>query len=323
MANGPTGAQETCKDPFHDAAPAPVSSKQRAWWRVEVSDHDGQIVAIEPEMLAGRDIGEPEKLAIEHAIANLSGFSCSNLPSFDEIADSYGLKQHERANALRWFLLGSRQQQPGGAGQRIKDWLRSLKRSLSYNGEWKPEDDEISTLILESCSPVETSVSVFDCYPDGSLFQRRNGKVVVMTPDGRTWNELTAEKTEVGRNHDPSGADRSGLRPDLRAQDQQLTPIRDMIEANLRNAPLDPALAKAMNPPPYIDGSWGKAPATLKDVLSEAIAIHHEPDNAGDCLPQFYQPERRCSQCGKPESWISTHGCPEKCGRQPQNGRAE
>lgn len=31
----------------------------------------------------------------------------------------------------------------------------------------------------------------------------------------------TAVETEVGRNHDPSGADRSGLRPDLRAQDQQ------------------------------------------------------------------------------------------------------
>lgn len=30
-----------------------------------------------------------------------------------------------------------------------------------------------------------------------------------------------APETEVGRNHDPSGADRSGLRPDLRAQDQQ------------------------------------------------------------------------------------------------------
>lgn len=44
------------------------------WWRVEVSDHDGQIVAIEPGMLAGRDIGPTEREAIEHAIANLSGF---------------------------------------------------------------------------------------------------------------------------------------------------------------------------------------------------------------------------------------------------------
>jgi hypothetical protein len=36
-----------------------------------------------------------------------------------------------------------------------------------------------------------------------------------------------AEKTEVGRNHDPSGADRSGLRPDLRAQDQKLSEKAD------------------------------------------------------------------------------------------------
>lgn len=42
-------------------------------------------------------------------------------------------------------------------------------------------------------------------------------------------------------------------------------------------------------------------------------------EKAGDCLPPFYQPEPRCSQCGKPEPWVFTHGCPEKCGRQPQN----
>lgn len=38
-------------------------------------------------------------------------------------------------------------------------------------------------------------------------------------------------------------------------------PIQQMIEANLRNGPSsqDPVLAKAMSPPPYIDGSSGKA----------------------------------------------------------------
>jgi hypothetical protein len=44
------------------------------WWRVEVSDHDGQIVAIEPGMLAGRDIGAPEVAAIRAAIDHLSAF---------------------------------------------------------------------------------------------------------------------------------------------------------------------------------------------------------------------------------------------------------
>ena len=33
--------------------------------------------------------------------------------------------------------------------QRIKDWLRSLKRHLSYDGEWGPQDEEIANSILE------------------------------------------------------------------------------------------------------------------------------------------------------------------------------
>jgi len=44
------------------------------WWRVEVSDHDGQIVAIEPGMLSGRDIGVREESAIREVIENLIGF---------------------------------------------------------------------------------------------------------------------------------------------------------------------------------------------------------------------------------------------------------
>ena len=44
------------------------------WYRVEVSDHYGQIVAIEPEMLTGRDIGDCERIAIRSAIEHLQGF---------------------------------------------------------------------------------------------------------------------------------------------------------------------------------------------------------------------------------------------------------
>lgn len=44
------------------------------WFRVEVSDRDGQIVAIETEMLAGRDIGDTERETIMRAIRQLSGF---------------------------------------------------------------------------------------------------------------------------------------------------------------------------------------------------------------------------------------------------------
>lgn len=44
------------------------------WFRVEVTDREGQVVAIEPEMLAGRDIGEAEWRAIRRAIDHLAGF---------------------------------------------------------------------------------------------------------------------------------------------------------------------------------------------------------------------------------------------------------
>lgn len=44
------------------------------WWRVEVCDGEGQIVAIEQRMLAGRDIGDAEKAVIEDAIRHLAGF---------------------------------------------------------------------------------------------------------------------------------------------------------------------------------------------------------------------------------------------------------
>lgn len=44
------------------------------WWRVEVSDEKGQIVAIEPEMLAGREIDDASEKVIRDAIGNLMGF---------------------------------------------------------------------------------------------------------------------------------------------------------------------------------------------------------------------------------------------------------
>jgi hypothetical protein len=51
-----------------------VSEQQNDWFRVEVTDQRGQIVAIESEMLAGRDIGDAEHETICTAIRHLSGF---------------------------------------------------------------------------------------------------------------------------------------------------------------------------------------------------------------------------------------------------------
>ena len=45
------------------------------WFRVEVTDRAGQVVAIEPNMLAGRDIEEAERLAINRAIRSLRSFA--------------------------------------------------------------------------------------------------------------------------------------------------------------------------------------------------------------------------------------------------------
>ena len=49
------------------------------WFRVEVSDHSGSIVAIESEMLTGRAIGDRERKTIEEAIQNLQAFIGSPL----------------------------------------------------------------------------------------------------------------------------------------------------------------------------------------------------------------------------------------------------
>jgi hypothetical protein len=71
----------------------PLSTDQ--WFRVEVRDGNGQIVAIETEMLAGRDIGDEETAVIAKAVQHLIGFAglcchgreredcelCSNYPT--------------------------------------------------------------------------------------------------------------------------------------------------------------------------------------------------------------------------------------------------
>lgn len=47
---------------------------RNGWYRVEVSDHEGQIVAIERGMLAGREIGPDEERKVRGAIVDLSSF---------------------------------------------------------------------------------------------------------------------------------------------------------------------------------------------------------------------------------------------------------
>lgn len=53
----------------------PLPYRVTDFYRVEVSDQHGQVVAIEPEMLSGRDIGARERFAIQAAIDRLCAFS--------------------------------------------------------------------------------------------------------------------------------------------------------------------------------------------------------------------------------------------------------
>lgn len=54
---------------------APLSSKHSStWFRVEVHDEGGPLVAIEPEMLAGRPVTEGDADTIRRAIRHLQGF---------------------------------------------------------------------------------------------------------------------------------------------------------------------------------------------------------------------------------------------------------
>lgn len=59
------------------------------WFRVEVSDGKGQIVAIEEEMLAGRDIGDSERETIFKAIRHLIGFSGAPFTETDDEPRGY------------------------------------------------------------------------------------------------------------------------------------------------------------------------------------------------------------------------------------------
>src|SRR5262245_13061880 len=61
-----------------EAAEGEAMSEQTAakddWFRVEVTDRNGQIVAIESEMLSGSHIGDSEEATINTAISHLTGF---------------------------------------------------------------------------------------------------------------------------------------------------------------------------------------------------------------------------------------------------------
>lgn len=72
-----------------------IPNQQVEWFRVEVSDSRGQVVAIESEMLVGRDIGDDERRVIRKAIDHLAGFlgpeSCDHVFDIDQCVKCGGV----------------------------------------------------------------------------------------------------------------------------------------------------------------------------------------------------------------------------------------
>lgn len=53
-----------------------------SWWRVEVTTHEGQLVAIEPEMLAGKvELSDVDLETIRHCAHSLMGFAGDGTPT--------------------------------------------------------------------------------------------------------------------------------------------------------------------------------------------------------------------------------------------------
>lgn len=73
LARGPS-AHDVDPATGSPRSPQRDSSRRCRFYGVVVYDHGGAIVTIEPNMLAGREIGACEEAAIRSAIRQLSGF---------------------------------------------------------------------------------------------------------------------------------------------------------------------------------------------------------------------------------------------------------
>lgn len=107
------------------------------WFRVEVTDQEGQIVAIETEMLAGRDIGDRERETICTAIRCLSGF-IGLRPESDDAA----LATAKRDNADLRNALGPEQVALLADLHDLRESLATARRDLS-SAKWRAERAEI------------------------------------------------------------------------------------------------------------------------------------------------------------------------------------
>jgi hypothetical protein len=136
----------------------PTSKKVSSWYRVEVSDHDGQIVAIEPEMLCGRDIGDAERATIQAAIDTLAGFI--GQPNFREM---YAMEAHAKMVLMQHYSSNEPpvlQRYEFHLAFQGSDQLPYIKRVQTDTGQWVRFEDIGST----PPPPVDHDALLRRCY---------------------------------------------------------------------------------------------------------------------------------------------------------------
>lgn len=71
------------------------------WWRVEVLTHDGELIAIEPEMLAGKsDLSEADVETIRDCARQLLAFAGSGEPQPCFICGGTGIDGYDPEDRL-------------------------------------------------------------------------------------------------------------------------------------------------------------------------------------------------------------------------------
>lgn len=121
---------------------SPITKAPETFYRVEVSDRDGQIVTIEPEMLAGRAIGEPEEKALRAASDSLTGFIGRR--SYDSLA-----RELEQAKERIQQLERTKVALPRITAEILQEWQGhpELIEVTEDGPQWTPNAVDFASLL--------------------------------------------------------------------------------------------------------------------------------------------------------------------------------
>jgi len=133
-----------------------------SWFRVEVSDGAGQIVAIESEMLAGREIGEHEDAVIRKCIAHLSGFIGAGLASergeAEPVAD---------LSKQLWSLFEYGQKDYRGCA---KETIEEILKSYTRPAPRATVPDKLQELANRVCRDLPDGMEIQLCMENGAAY---------------------------------------------------------------------------------------------------------------------------------------------------------